>query len=77
MQFLEQLSGSPEEARTAVSQAMEEHNIFSGVIEFFRRELHAARVGLERSCLNTFSNSALESLVAFLENEFDKLITTS
>jgi octaprenyl-diphosphate synthase len=77
MQFLEQLSGSPEEARTAVSQAMEEHNIFSGVIEFFRRELQAARVGLERSCLNTFSNSALESLVAFLENEFDKLITTS
>ncbi|MBT6957131.1 MAG: polyprenyl synthetase family protein [Opitutae bacterium] len=76
-QLLEQLSGSPEDVRIAVTQAMEEHDIFPGVIEFFRRELHAARVGLERSGLNKFSNSALESLVAFLENEFDKLITAS
>jgi len=73
-QLLDGLATPGGSARTAVSQAMGKHDIFSEVEAYFQRELQAAKKGLDRAGLNSFAASALGNLVIFLEAEFRRLV---
>jgi len=72
--FAELQSGDSEKGRRALSSKMEQCDVFPEVVDYFTRELQAARTGLARANVSDFSRQSLEQLLLYLEREFSGLV---
>ena len=72
--FAELQSGDTEKGRTILTSKMEQCDVFPEVVDYFNRELQAARTGLARANVSDFSRQSLEQLLLYLEKEFSGLV---
>jgi len=67
-------AGDAERGREVLSAKMEQTEVFPELVEYFTRELQAARTGLARANVPDLSRQSLEQLLVFLEGEFNGLV---
>ena len=72
--FSEMQAGDAERGREVLSAKMEQTEVFPELVDYFTRELQAARTGLARANVPDLSRQSLEQLLVFLEGEFNGLV---
>ena len=72
--FHELQCGDSEKGRITLTSKMEQCDVFPEVVDYFSRELQAARTGLARANVSEFSRQSLEQLLLYLEKEFSGLV---